>query len=261
MLGRGWRGRRLPGPPATTTAACRTRSCYAPPESAGPAGQPPSHRRLKYGRAVTAGGAAFLYFNQNPGGLAVTGSLATRKPAPIPGLGLAYEDGATLLRLLANGPVRVRLNVTAAFPEVESANVIGDLPADPASPHGDELVLAGAHYDSHDIAPGALDNGTGVAIILEAARALAAAYRAAGHAPRRRLRFCLFAAEEIGLLGSWSYVSRHAAELPQLCFMLNVDDIGRSDPGAEFAPPGRLSRSGSPFRGAGPGDALPPDRP
>ena len=127
----------------------------------------------------------------------------------------------------------MRLNVTAAFPEVESANVIGDLPADPASPHGDELVLAGAHYDSHDIAPGALDNGTGVVIVLEAARALAAAYRTAGRTPRRRLRFCFFAAEEIGLLGSWSYVSRHAAELPQLCFMLNVDDIGRSDPGAE----------------------------
>ena len=52
-------------------------------------------------------------------------------------------------------------------------------------------------------------------------------------APRRRLRFCFFAAEEIGLLGSWSYVSRHAAELSRLRFMLNVDDIGRSDPGAE----------------------------
>ena len=202
-------------------------------ESAGPAGQPPSHRRLKYGRAVTAGAAAFLYYNQNPGGLAVTGSLATRKPAPIPGLGLAYEDGATLLRLLERGPVRVRLHVTAAFPEVESANVLADLPAAPASPHGDELVLAGAHYDSHDIAPGALDNGTGVAIILEAARALAAAYRAAGRTPRRRLRFCFFAAEEIGLLGSWHYVSRHAAELSRLRFMLNVDDIGRSDPGGE----------------------------
>ena len=152
-------------------------------ESSGPSGQPPSHRRLKYGRAVTAGAAAFLYYNQNPGGLAVTGSLATRKPAPIPGLGLAYEDGATLLRLLERGPVRVRLHVTAAFPEVESANVLADLPADPTSPHGDELLLAGAHYDSHDIAPGALDNGTGVVIILEAARALAAAYRAAGRAP------------------------------------------------------------------------------
>ncbi len=202
-------------------------------ESSGPSGQPPSHRRLKYGRAVTAGAAAFLYYNQNPGGLAVTGSLATRKPAPIPGLGLAYEDGATLLRLLEHGPVRVRLHVTAAFPEVESTNVLADLPADPASPHRDELVLAGAHYDSHDIAPGALDNGTGVVIILEAARALAAAYRAAGRAPRRRLRFCFFAAEEIGLLGSWNYVSRHAAELSQLRFMLNVDDIGHSDPGAE----------------------------
>ncbi len=202
-------------------------------ESSRPSGQPPSHRRLKYGRAVTAGAAAFLYYNQNPGGLAVTGSLATRRPAPIPGLGLAYEDGATLLRLLKRGPVRVRLRVNAAFPEVESANVLGDLPADPTSPHAGEFVLAGAHYDSHDIAPGALDNGTGVAIILEAARAIAAAYRAAGHAPRRRLRFCFFAAEEIGLLGSWHYVSRHAATLSQLRFMLNVDDIGRSDPGAE----------------------------
>ena len=220
-------------PPAPPTTAWQGKVVLCAAESSGPSGQPPSHRRLKYGRAVTAGAAAFLYFNQNPGGLAVTGSLATRKPAPIPGLGLAYEDGATLLRLLERGPVRVRLHVTAAFPEVESANVLADLPADPTSQHRDELLLAGAHYDTHDIAPGALDNGTGVAIILEAARALAAAYRAAGRAPRRRLRFCFFAAEEIGLLGSWSYVSRHAAELSRLRFMLNVDDIGRSDPGAE----------------------------
>ena len=202
-------------------------------ESSSAPGRRTSHRRVKYSRAVDAGAVAFFYYNQNPGALAVTGSLASGKPAAIPGLGLAYEDGAMLLRLVQQGPVRMHLAVSAKFPEAESANVVADLPADPASPSRHELIVAGGHYDSHDISPGAVDNGSGTVIVLEAARALAAVHRAAGHGPQRRLRFCFFAAEEIGLLGSWNYVRRHADDLSQSRFMLNVDAVGRGQPGSE----------------------------
>jgi hypothetical protein len=204
-------------------------------ETSGRGNRASSHRRDKYTRAVEAGGAAYLYVNQNPGDMPITGGLpgGGKGPAPIPGVGLTFETGELLRRMVERGPVALRLETTASFPEVESSNVYADLPADPASPHRDEIVLAGGHYDSHDIAPGALDNGAGTMVALEAARALAAVARARGRGFARTLRFCFFAAEEIGLLGSWEYVRRHAAELDRVRFMLNLDTTGRGSPGTE----------------------------
>lgn len=198
-------------------------------------GKPSSHRRDKYMRAVEAGAAAYLYVNQNPGDMPITGGLpgGGKSPAPIPGLGLTFETGEALRRLVEQGPVRLRLKTEATFPEVESSNVYADLPADPASPHGDEWILVGGHYDSHDISTGALDNGAGVAVTLEVARALAAVARERGRAFSRSLRFCFFAAEEIGLLGSHEYVRQHRGDLDRIRFMLNLDTVGRGAPGTE----------------------------
>ncbi len=199
-------------------------------------GRVSSHRRDKYMRAVQAGAAAYLYVNQNPGDMPVTGGLpgGGKGPAPIPGLGLTFETGELLRRLLERGQVRLRLKVEATFPEVESSNISAVLPADGTSPAADEVVLSGAHYDSHDIAPGALDNGTGIVVVLETARVLReVARKRPGGGFARTLRFCFFAAEEIGLLGSWEYVRQHHAELDRIRFVLNLDTVGRGLPGAE----------------------------
>lgn len=215
--------------------ALRGKIVLSAAETAGRAGRPSSHRRDKYMRAVQAGAAAFLYVNQNPGDMPVTGGLEGGgvHPAPIPGLSLGFETGAYLLRLLERGPVRLRVGVEAAFPAVESANVVAELPADPESPHGHEVVIAGGHLDSHDIAPGALDNGAGVVVIAEAARILAAVVRDRGRGLARTVRFVLFGAEEIGLLGSYEYVARHRETLDRVRLMLNLDTTGRGAPGSE----------------------------
>lgn len=204
-------------------------------ETTGSIGRPSSHRRDKYMRAVQAGAAAFLYVNQNPGDMPVTGGLegGGSHPAPIPGLSLGFETGAYLLRLLGRGPVRLRLRVEATFPHVASSNVVAELPADPESSHRDEIVLAGGHLDSHDIAPGALDNGAGVVVIAEAARILAKVTRARGRGLARTVRFVLFGAEEIGLLGSCEYVERHRDALDRFRLMLNLDTTGRGAAGTE----------------------------
>ena len=204
-------------------------------ETAGRPGRPSSHRRDKYMRAVHSGAAAFLYVNQNPGDMPVTGGLegGGSHPAPIPGLSLGFETGAYLLRLLERGPVRLRLRVEATFPQVESSNVVAELPADPESPHRDEIVLAGGHLDSHDIAPGALDNGAGIVVIAEAARILTEVTRARGRGLARTVRFVLFGAEEIGLLGSYEYVERHRDALDRVRLMLNLDTTGRGAAGTE----------------------------
>jgi len=61
---------------------------------------------------------------------------------------------------------------------------------------------------------------TGVVMVLEAARAIAAL----GKRPRRSIRFALFGAEEPGPSGSRAYIQAHAAELPNCVAVLNTDD-------------------------------------
>ena len=66
----------------------------------------------------------------------------------------------------------------------------------------DEYVLMGGHLDAYDIATGSTDDGQGVCVAMEAARLLAAA----GARPRRSIMFCIWTAEEYGLLGSKYFV-------------------------------------------------------
>src|SRR5690606_17297154 len=96
-------------------------------------------------------------------------------------------------------PVRVRVKSTAReLPPGWSANVIGEIPG---SSRPEEIVLLGAHLDSWDLTPGAQDDGAGVAIVMEAARLIAAL----PSRPARTLRVVLFANEEFGLSGAREY--------------------------------------------------------
>jgi Zn-dependent M28 family amino/carboxypeptidase len=70
--------------------------------------------------------------------------------------------------------------------------------------------------------PGADDDASGVAVVLGVARAL----RAAGARPRRSVLFCLWAAEECGLLGSRAYVAQPVIPLEKTRFMLQVEMVG-----------------------------------
>lgn len=82
----------------------------------------------------------------------------------------------------------------------------------------DEIVLLMAHYDAWF--SGANDNGSGTAIVLEAARSLR------GFTPRRTIRLLLVDGEELGLIGSGRYVARHGAD--NIHVALNLDMIGQA---------------------------------
>ncbi len=73
-----------------------------------------------------------------------------------------------------------------------------------------EIVLMSGHLDTWDGpgTQGAQDNGTGCAVMLEAARILSTV----GVRPRRTIRFCLWTGEEQGLLGSRAYVASLSEE-------------------------------------------------
>ncbi len=171
-------------------------------------------------RAVRSGAAAILWMSTHERDLlyrhqnALTGEL-DRLPQAI----VAREDAQRLARFLAAGQkVRVRL----AMPNrvggpMEQENVVAEI-------HGrekpNEFVVLGAHLDSWELGTGALDNGCNAALVIEAARTIAAT----GLRPRRSMRFVLFSGEEQGGLGSWAYVRAHRSELDSAIAVVIFDE-------------------------------------
>ena len=101
-------------------------------------------------------------------------------------------------------------------------NVIGMLPGT-----GPDAIIIGAHRDHFGrpaglLFPGADDNASGTAVMLEVARALA---KSDLH-PRRTILFVSFSGEEKDLLGSRLYVSRPVAPLSSTRAMINIDHAG-----------------------------------
>jgi hypothetical protein len=76
--------------------------------------------------------------------------------------------------------------------------------------------------DEGKVHPGADDNASGVAVLLELARSLAAAGQ-----PQRTIVFVAFTGEEAGMLGSRHYVAHPALPLDQVMGVINLDTVGR----------------------------------
>lgn len=186
------------------------------------------HRHEKYDRAMLAGAAGFIFVNHYPGYGPATGGIGPDEPhcgqAAIPGISISLENGAYLKRLLEqHGRVQLHLKSSDQYFAATSWNVIGELPGAVNEP---EVVMLGCHYDGHDIAQGAADPASGVTALMEAARVLAAYAPSLPHT----IRFALWSAEEIGLLGSTQYVIKHEGELDQIRFYLNMDMAGVISP-------------------------------
>jgi carboxypeptidase Q len=139
---------------------------------------------------------------------------------PTPAAYVGWEDYNLIWRLLQRGPVEMELNLQNSYSEkpVEIYNTVAEIKG---SEKPDEVVMLGAHLDSWDLGTGATDNGTGVVVVLEAARALLKS----GAKPKRTIRFVLFSGEEEFLLGSRAYVKSHESELPKISGIL-VHDLG-----------------------------------
>jgi hypothetical protein len=131
---------------------------------------------------------------------------------------------------LTLGNVAARIDSKIARDIKQSENVIGMLEgSDPKLKN--EIVIFTAHYDhlgvnaDGQINPGADDDGSGTAAVLE----LAEAFAVNPVKPKRSLVFMTVTGEEKGLLGSYYYSQNPIIPMEKTIANLNTDMIGRVD--------------------------------
>ncbi|KRD77567.1 aminopeptidase [Lysobacter sp. Root983] len=123
---------------------------------------------------------------------------------PIPSAALAAPDADQLARLVAKGPVKVRVALDCGWDgTATSHNVIGEIRG---SKKPDEVVIIGGHLDSWDLGTGAIDDGAGVGLTMAAAKLIGEMKQR----PARSVRVIAYANEEQGLYGGKAYAAAHA---------------------------------------------------
>jgi len=172
----------------------------------------------------------------------------------IPALAISAEAAETLLKemtgpeppkdwkgslaapyALGPGKVRVRLAVRGSTVRTKIRSILASIPgADAKAPQ----VLVMGHYDAW--VNGAVDPGSGAAVVLESAEVLSSLARQ-GWKPARGILFALWDGEEWGMLGSTAWVEAHlgAAGLP-VAAAINVDSAARANDFYASLTPGLL---------------------
>ena len=124
-------------------------------------------------------------------------------------------------------PATISIALENRIERVRSANVAGLLRGNDPALAGEYVVITahldhigrGAAVDGDDIYNGALDNAAGVAILLEAARALANSVER----PRRSILFVALTGEERGLLGAYQFAAHPGVPPGALVANINND--------------------------------------
>lgn len=162
--------------------------------------------------AAVAGAVGLVIVNNIPGNF----SGALGEALEIPVLALSQEQGHSLLEQAGRERPEVTLNVDIRERTVTGRNIIAHLP-EVTQPS----VLLGGHYDSVNGSPGANDNASGTAVVLDMARNLAKTPLA------QQVWFVAFDGEEDGLHGSRAFVREADPQfLSNLKGMLNFDMVG-----------------------------------
>jgi len=128
----------------------------------------------------------------------------------IPGVVVADEHYDRMIRLInKDKAVKMSLDVSVNFhrEDTKSYNTLAEIKGKGRNP---EIVMAGAHMDSWFLGTGAVDNGAGTAVVMEAMRIL----KAIGVEPKRTIRAALWSGEEQGYFGSQQYVTDNLADRP-----------------------------------------------
>jgi Zn-dependent M28 family amino/carboxypeptidase len=188
---------------------------------AGPAyGQSVIYRGIGASAAARLGAVAAL--NRSAGGadyrLPHTGALRYADDAPkIPAAAIVAEDADLLAHLTSQGKVRMHLVLTPqTLPDAVSYNVIGDLKG---SEHPEQIVIVSGHLDSWDLGRGAIDDGAGVAVAMQAAQILKQLHLR----PKRTLRVIAWMNEENGTMGARTYADNHKSDVANHIGAIEID--------------------------------------
>jgi len=199
---------------------------------------PYSMHAIKFANALQQGAAGVLYVGTmaNPSvkyqkgmiyahiGEEVLNDLFFGNKKKYEGLIAQIQQSRKPVSMPLDKKVRIKTE-TLHFPNNKTANIIGVVEgSDPDLK--DEVILIGAHLDGQGnpgiLLPGALDNASGVANIMEVARAMAHL----PEKPKRSVAFIFIGAEESGLIGSNYFVENPTFDKEKTLCFINLDMVG-----------------------------------
>ena len=126
---------------------------------------------------------------------------------------------ASAFKAIGYAPEMQPFSASAGSQTVKSANIVAV-----KTGISSQEIIVGAHYDSTDAGPGADDNASGVAVMLEVAKLIQ------GAKTPYTIRFIAFGAEESGLLGSFAYLNKMSQEeFQNVLVMVDLDSLVAGD--------------------------------
>ncbi len=201
---------------------------------------PYAYHRYKFRNAVKHGAAGMIYNSKvaNPNTVHLDNFIYAHVDTKI--IEKIFEDAgknhAEVLKQLKNMetpsfafPADQKFKITAETvynPNGTACNVVGMIEgSDPELK--DEVIIVGGHLDGQGqmgdvVFPSALDNASGIADILGAAKAFATS----GVGPKRSVLFIMLGGEECGLYGSQYYAENPLFDVAKTKLMLNLDMVG-----------------------------------
>ncbi len=173
---------------------------------------------------ANAGARALVAYRTLPSAAYTQGAMITMLPArtdnPLPVFDISNTAGERLRKELgAHTPVRIRFSAHTRFATGRPRTVIGTV----RGTSGREMIVC-AHGDAESGGPGADDNASGVAAVLELARTLGGMVnRRELPRPAVTIRFVVWGSE---IHSTRSYIRRHADEMDSLVGVINFDEVG-----------------------------------
>lgn len=173
------------------------------------------HRTVQIEIARSHGAAAMLLVAGSPDNMIQTGSVrwGQRPPSPIPAVTIGQQDGAALRAHMDGGAVTLQIDVAGERVDKVARNIVG---VRKGTTYPDRIVVVAGHYDSWYA--GAFDNCTAVGSLLHIVEELK------DEAPAYTTYFIGWDAEEPGLVGSYDWIARHQALMPNVVLNVNLEE-------------------------------------
>ncbi|MCK4847661.1 MAG: M28 family peptidase [Candidatus Heimdallarchaeota archaeon] len=160
-------------------------------------------------KAAEKGAAAFIEVSNKLGGVIERRNL--KSTSSIPSIAVSYEDGNYLLRRKKE----VSISLSGQERTVTSENVVAR-----TSENTEKKIVLTAHYDTAPESPGAFDNASGVATLLELARVFSKLEKLP-----YSLEFVGLGASKWGFCGAVNYLDKYLQQSPTL--VMNFDNTAK----------------------------------